>query len=184
MKLKSRNELSALLKDLNLTGTAAFIGCAECYYEFAFLDRWPGIAYFIDVWAILDTPGFSGHGEDTDAGQEARYQRILARAEKYHGRCNVKRDTSEQAVGDFRDGFFDFVYLDAQHDYQSIKRDLELWYPKLHSGSVFAGHDYLSGHFNGQDYGVKQAVTEFAAAHGLQVHVIPEEWPSFWMVKP
>jgi hypothetical protein len=41
-----------------------------------------------------------------------------------------------------KDGKYDFIYLDAGHDYKSICQDLEAWYPKLRPGGVFAGHDY------------------------------------------
>jgi hypothetical protein len=37
----------------------------------------------------------------------------------------------------------DFVYIDANHKYDAVKKDLELWYPKVRKGGVFAGHDYL-----------------------------------------
>jgi predicted O-methyltransferase YrrM len=35
-----------------------------------------------------------------------------------------------------------FVHIDANHDYEYIKQDIELWTPKLMSGGIAAFHDY------------------------------------------
>lgn len=181
--INNRNNFADLLTDLKLTGEAAFVGTAEAQFEFWFLDRWPGRANFIDPYRILDAPGFSGHGESDDAGQEARYQRILRQSQKYGDHCKILRMTSEQAAPRFADGSLDFCYLDAQHDYPSIKRDLELWHPKVKPGSILAGHDWVEdGIHNGQSYGVKQAVRDFAIKYGKVIHFTHEnDWPSWWI---
>lgn len=36
----------------------------------------------------------------------------------------------------------DFVFLDGAHDGDSVRRDLETWWPKVAVGGVLAGHDY------------------------------------------
>ena len=41
----------------------------------------------------------------------------------------------------FKDESLDFVFLDANHKYEYIKEDIELWYPKLKKGGIFSGHD-------------------------------------------
>ncbi len=185
MKLQSRNGFPLLLRELKLTGEAAEIGVAEGYFSHFLLDNWPGKVHQIDPWRILDTPGFSGHGEATNAEQDARYHRMLHASMRYKGRCIVKRMTSEQAVLEFKDGQLDFVYIDAIHTYEAAKEDIKLWYPKVKSGGVLAGHDYLDGVFHGQDYGVKRAVTEFASRNKLRVGETKEpDWPSWWVMKP
>lgn len=37
---------------------------------------------------------------------------------------------------------FDYVYLDASHDYESVQRDLANWLPLVRSGGILAGDDY------------------------------------------
>ena len=59
----------------------------------------------------------------------------------------------------------DFVYLDGDHSYGTVKRELELYYPKVKSKGLLAGHD-----FNGDDNGVERAVIEFFNEKGLQVN--------------
>ena len=180
-KMENRNEFATLLKEMGLTGVAAEVGVAEGYFSFYLLDRWPGICYQIDPWAVLNEPGYSLHGE---VDQEARYQRIMAKAARYGGRAIPKRATSLSAVYDFTDGFFDFVYIDANHTLLSARDDIRAWYSKVKVGGVLAGHDYLDGIYNGDEYGVKTAVTELSQRTGLQVNTTLEtDWPSWWVVK-
>ena len=71
---------------------------------------------------------------------------------------------SVQAASRFEDEFFDFVYIDADHSYEAVRADLEVWWPKLKPGGLFAGHDY-----DLKFSGVKTAVDEFAQRAGLEV---------------
>lgn len=181
-KLRTRNDFAAILNEMGLTIYAAEIGVAEGYHSHALLDHWPGRCWQIDPWRVLTTSGYSLHGE-TD--QEARYQRMLKASQRYNGRCTVKRATSEEAAPDFPDDLFDFVYIDAIHTRESSAQDIALWWPKVKSGGILAGHDYLNGLYHGQLYGVKTSVDEFAAANGLTVTVTTDdEWPSWMVVKP
>jgi hypothetical protein len=52
--------------------------------------------------------------------------------------------TSEEASSHFEDGFFDGVYIDARHEYEYVKQDIELWLPKVKPGGVLCGHDYIT----------------------------------------
>ena len=51
--------------------------------------------------------------------------------------------TSNQAATIFKDDHFNFVYIDARHDYTSVLEDLVIWWPKLKKGRVISGHDYI-----------------------------------------
>lgn len=63
-------------------------------------------------------------------------------------------DSSETAQG-YDDKSLDFVFIDADHAYENVKRDINAWLPKIKSGGILAGHDYISTHS-----GVKRAVDE------------------------
>jgi hypothetical protein len=39
------------------------------------------------------------------------------------------------------DGSLSFCFIDAAHDYESVKRDLEAWGPKVRADGILAGHD-------------------------------------------
>ncbi len=50
---------------------------------------------------------------------------------------------SAEAVKEFEDEFFDYVYIDGDHLYESVKTDLNLWLPKVKKGGIFGGHDVI-----------------------------------------
>jgi predicted O-methyltransferase YrrM len=52
------------------------------------------------------------------------------------------QDYSHNVVDMFEDNSIDFIYIDAEHTYESVKRDLELYLPKLKRGGTIGGHDY------------------------------------------
>lgn len=56
----------------------------------------------------------------------------------------------------FKEDSIDAIYIDAGHDYQSVKDDLKAWVPKVKIGGLVMGHDYGSTKFKG----VKRAVDE------------------------
>lgn len=57
----------------------------------------------------------------------------------------------------------DMVFLDADHRYEFVRQDINLWWPKLRKGGVMVGHDY--GIFQGVD----KAADEKAAELGVTV---------------
>ena len=36
----------------------------------------------------------------------------------------------------------DLVFIDAQHCYEGVKKDIENWLPKVKKGGIISGHDY------------------------------------------
>jgi len=181
-RLKTRTEFASLLCERKLTGYAAEVGVAEGYFSFYLLDHVPFLTcYLIDPWEIQNVPGYSVHG---DNDQDARFERVRKVAEKYHGRAVLIREVSSLASLHFRDHDLDFVYIDANHTLESTREDIRLWWPKVKSGGVLAGHDYLAGEIHGVDYGVKQAVDEFVSEKELELGVTQEkDWPSWWVTK-
>ena len=100
--------------------------------------------------------------------------------------------TSEQAALAMPDETLDFCYIDADHRYEAVKRDIEMWLPKVKHGGVICGHDYVTDGeiYNKSDgsliglFGVKKAVTEFTEQYGWKVHVTHEDdWPSWFAYK-
>jgi hypothetical protein len=58
----------------------------------------------------------------------------------------------------FKDKSLDFVFIDAAHDYKSVKNDILAWLPKIKDTGVLAGHDYYPN--NIEWCGVYKAVNE------------------------
>jgi predicted O-methyltransferase YrrM len=48
---------------------------------------------------------------------------------------------SYDAAVNFANDFFDVIFIDGDHYYDGIKKDIILYYPKLKSGGIMCGHD-------------------------------------------
>jgi hypothetical protein len=109
---------------------------------------------------------------------KGNFDNILKRLEMFSNRpwIELVRDFSVEGSTRFEDGYFDFIYIDAAHDYDSVKDDLEAWWPKLQDGGIFSGHDYFPDTriWRGKACGVYQAVNEFAEKMGTQVHHVTD----------
>jgi predicted O-methyltransferase YrrM len=66
---------------------------------------------------------------------------------------------SAAAANNFVDGSLEFVFIDANHEYEPIKADIKAWLPKVRKGGVLAGHDYGSDSYRPHP-GVSKAVHE------------------------
>jgi len=75
---------------------------------------------------------------------------------KPHTNYTLIRKTSDAAFEELADQQFDVVYIDGNHDYDYVKKDI-LNYQKLVKPNGFiTGHDYNNGHV-----GVEKAVDEY-----------------------
>lgn len=147
----------------------------------------------IDSWQFQEE-GYNDPCNLDQATQDERYRQIQADLIG-EPRVEIVRAWSNEAVSRFKDNSIDLLYLDANHSYDACKQDLELWFPKIKKGGIFAGHDYCAG--DGVGHGVKKAVDEFALLHGLTVGSTQNEfcrpeglygagWEgfSFYFIKP
>lgn len=101
--------------------------------------------------------------------QESIREAFLLNLAPHAGKYTLIHESSTNAAALFSYAIIDFLFLDASHDYDSVKRDLSAWLPKMKPGSVIAGHDYTD-----EWPGVKQAVAE--AFGDRYVEVINDCW--------
>ena len=80
----------------------------------------------------------------------------------------------------FPDRYFDFVYIDAKHDFKSVYRDISLWKPKVRKGGLLCGHDYI----NEEEPGVREAVDRLLTnvQHTQLEGGAPDPYPSWWVI--
>lgn len=84
------------------------------------------------------------------------------------------RSLSVPAAQRFPDAFFDFVFIDAAHDYSNVTHDIRAWWPKVKPGGVLAGHDWCS-----EFAGVEKAVKEYFLPDSIRL-IAPKSW---WVEK-
>ena len=133
--------------------------------------------YCIDTWK-----GSTEH-RDRDNGafdpmcfeQDGIFPIFMKNMEPVKDYIKPIQKSSLEASYDFPDDYFDFVFIDASHEYEHVKTDIENWFPKVKSGGVLAGHDYGWK-------GVVDALKEFAEVKSLTVYELPHDGPS-WLIQ-
>lgn len=83
----------------------------------------------------------------------------------------IIKGRSDEQYKVFKDDYFSMIFIDAAHDYKSVKSDLNNFYPKLKSGGIFAGHDYGE-----KTCGVGEAVDEFVKENNLELNTMTASW--------
>ena len=109
----------------------------------------------IDPWKIDED--FKEYGEEI---LEDAYHEVVS---KFKNKKNVEifREDSISASKRFKNSSIDFVYIDGNHDYEFVLKDLETWFTKVKPGGIIFGDDYL------RPYGVSKAVNEFSFKYKL-----------------
>jgi len=169
------------------------------------LENWDGILYMVDVWRKL------GEEYNDISNMDEPLNEIKSTITNIKGledRGVMIRATSKIASEMFNDESLDFIYIDANHAYDFVKEDLNLWFPKLKKGGVFSGHDYLGFDWysdpnfcpNKKDkyiyinttgggqvflgvFGVNPAVDEFCNQYGYKVNKTKEWFGTWWFIK-
>jgi len=54
----------------------------------------------------------------------------------------IIKGSSHEAHINFEDRSIDFLFIDGSHQYEDVKKDLELWFPKMKPDGIISGHDY------------------------------------------
>ena len=129
----------------------------------------------VDLFLLHTKPRFtSGPGRYVFGGitHEAWYRNTF-RTEIEAGRLEIVPGRSDQALDAYADGIFDLVYLDADHSYQAVSRDIAAVHGKVRPGGLLACDDYeRADPFGRARYGVKQAAHEFC---------VKQQWPIVYL---
>lgn len=115
----------------------------------------PKELHLIDVWAQIGSGGSSSAPDQENLGRLCAVSAMFQPAIK-EGRVVIHQGLSTRVLGGFSDGYFDWIYIDADHSYKGCLGDLLAADRKVRIGGRMSGHDY------GSRYpGVLQAVNEF-----------------------
>lgn len=96
--------------------------------------------------ALIDPWGAFNDGKYTDYPKNDRdaWDRMFHRVSNSLGTLpgvSLIRGLSIPTAALYPDAMFDFVYVDADHAYDSVKADLLAWLPKVRPGGFIGGHD-------------------------------------------
>jgi len=203
-KFKTRLDFLDKIKEISPNGKGAEIGVFKGQFSKEILSRWEGTLYMVDVWRPL------GNEYDDASNHSAHinsFAETMNSIDGFEDRAIMIRTQSKKASEIFADESLDFVYIDANHAYDFVVEDLNLWFPKLKKGGIFSGHDYLGINWyedkffapNGKDkfiylnsgedtvyagtFGVNPAVDEFCQKYSYDLEVTEEWLGTWWLVK-
>ena len=151
-------------------GGAAEIGVAEGNFAQDIL-MWPvqfPVVYLVDRWRCV--PTMRGDSAQPQIWHDKNRMKVIERVESFGNRARILRMESVEAAGMIEDGSLSFINVDCDHSYEGVSADIRAWWRKLKKGGVVAFHDYEN-----LGYGVKKAVTIFAAHNNIKVHLLPED---------
>lgn len=94
----------------------------------------------VDLW----TNGFDPKDAYTSSTAELAEKDFDIVAQRCPNIRKFKGD-SAKAIAELgiADGSVDFVYIDANHEYDFIKSDIQMWLPKVKKGGILSGHDFI-----------------------------------------
>jgi SAM-dependent methyltransferase len=85
----------------------------------------------------------------------------------------VHEGDSASILGEFADGYFDWLYIDGDHSYEGVKRDLAQAHRVLKSGGLMVCNDWSNWcPASAVRYGVMKAVNELVIEEGYQVRAL------------
>ena len=164
--------------------------------------------YMIDpwIWNFNEQNLYSGTkpkkknkapDKELDNNPDQDYGYVVSQfSERFPQKYTIIRKNSEDAIGEIPD-YLDFVFIDGDHSYEYVTKDLLSWVPKIRSGGLVIGHDWWI-----KFPGVEKAVIDFCSTsdeflppqHELKEHipapsrapVVMKSWPKgrlWWAIK-
>ena len=125
--------------------------------------------FLIDPYEHLIERGFFWTQEYTNCYNEAK-KNLSQFEEKIEFIKKKSEDASHEVPSNL-----DFVYIDGNHTYKFVKKDIELYYPKVKDNGVIGGHDIWS-------LNVFIAILGFVLKKRLLLHLYLKD-PDWWIIK-
>jgi hypothetical protein len=95
----------------------------------------------VDLWQKREKSTVIGSETYEDWDMEALYNKAKDIEERYCARALVWRISTTEAAKRVPDNSLDLVFVDADHTYEAVMRDIKNWLPKLRPGGYMFGHD-------------------------------------------
>lgn len=188
---KTRSELATILED-DGAQVGVELGVQKGIFAERILRDWHSCRLYalVDLWATQEN--YVDKSNEKQTIQDDFKRQTMGRVAKYRDRTKIEVCQNYTTVCAelyrSRGQMFDFIYVDARHDYKGVLQDLRVWWPLLKPGGILAGHDYVTNddgpQQNGNDWTLnfdgtrdtsgrvsKGAVDDFAAEHSLQLTV-------------
>jgi cephalosporin hydroxylase len=116
----------------------------------------------IKLYAVDTFKGSEEHVDHPDIINDKVYDIYLENIEPLKEYITTIKGSSHEVYTQFEDESIDFLFIDGDHSYKAVQKDLKFWYPKVKKGGIISGHDYMW-----IDARVKMAVDQFFLFTGV-----------------
>ena len=168
-------------KKRNLVGIE--IGVHDGWHALDLMENLPiAKLYLIDPYREYKEYDESvGNPRKTQKALNERMEVAKRITKKYGKRVEFICKFSDDAAEHFKDNSIDFVYIDGNHQYEFVKKDIEAYYHKVKKGGVIGGDDYThSPETEAEHFGVFKAANEFFKKLKKDISFYQRDW---WVVK-
>jgi len=192
------------------TGNAVEVGAFEGEFAKLNMRHWPGQYFLVDTWGWREDD-FNNELNDKNFASEMQWKKVMVKVRNnvapFGDRVVLLKGTSVDMAANLADEVFDWVFIDAGHDYENCKKDLNAWWPKLRKGGLFSGDDYgiskdvrelypatalryankYSGVARDWLWGTAEALNEFCEEHKQELHITwlndKQTVPNWYLIK-
>lgn len=118
--------------------TGLEIGVASGWTMNHFLNQIPNLILIgVDPYVAYDDGGIQITQEKLDAQFAAAQENISE-----FDRATIVKEYSDKVASFVEDELLNYIFIDGDHSYDGVLKDLENFYSKVKPGGIFAGHDY------------------------------------------
>lgn len=149
-----------LLRKMPRNSVAAEIGVWNGGFSRVILDETePAELHLIDPWIYQPEFRNTMFGRPRNATRMDSMYETVRQEFSNDDRVTIHRNKSEEALATFPDNYFDWVYIDGNHNEPFVATDLECCFHKVKPGGIISGDDYLWR--DDENLPVRSAVTKF-----------------------
>jgi len=135
----------------------AELGIFRCKSSLQVLNNFDVKKYYaIDIWKIYDDYNSKKSyviNYIREKGSDKCYQEALEKLREFSN-VIIIRESTHKAVKYIKNRELDFCFIDANHEYDYVYKDIQLWLPKIKKGGILSGDDYYLS-------SVRKAVEDF-----------------------
>ena len=141
-------------RGMKVAEVGVWCGETTCHYAHIVQNN-DGIVYAIDWFKGTDATGCPGYTPKTFAARnfdENNVDKARLLMEKNLKDYNVAdcvdilQGISHEIAKEIPDKSLDICFIDADHSYESVYKDIIAYFNKVKVGGILCGHDYNSGH--------------------------------------
>lgn len=159
------------------------VGVADCESVIFLAKELVSLGKTFKLYAV-DNMDYGGYIQ-----MKSCYENLIR--EGVAGYVEIVPKPSLEAVEDFNDGYFDFIFLDSSHEYPETAHEIKAWFNKCKDECIISGHDYhldavkKSVHEVIPDWWVRNDIPDRDFEHEKVLHTedTTNGWGLWWLRK-